>query len=151
VKIAFLFFLLITHWCGAPASWAARHTTVCLDHMQLIFLHCLFAVKKNATWKNYSVIDSPIHGNTMVQISPLYAFLFVSCNSFTYVGTCNSFPNTLLQIDFWVFYRAETWWHTNWNFARQYIWLCRLLILSNQDFEKCTIVSGFHRSGHILL
>jgi len=31
VKIAFLFFLLITHWCGAPASWAARHTTVCLD------------------------------------------------------------------------------------------------------------------------
>jgi len=32
VKIAFLFFLLITHWCGAPASWAARHTTVCLDN-----------------------------------------------------------------------------------------------------------------------
>jgi len=31
VKFAFLFFLLITHWCGAPASWAARHTTVCLD------------------------------------------------------------------------------------------------------------------------
>jgi len=31
VKIAFLFFLLITHLCGAPASWAARHTTVCLD------------------------------------------------------------------------------------------------------------------------
>jgi len=31
MKIVFLFFLLITHWCGAPASWAARHTTVCLD------------------------------------------------------------------------------------------------------------------------
>jgi len=31
VKIAFLFFLLITHWCGAPASWATQHTTMCLD------------------------------------------------------------------------------------------------------------------------
>jgi len=35
VKIAFLFFLLITHLCGAPASWAARHTTVCLDTQTL--------------------------------------------------------------------------------------------------------------------
>jgi len=26
VKIAFLFFLLITHWCGMLAFWAARHT-----------------------------------------------------------------------------------------------------------------------------
>jgi len=33
VKIALLFFLLITHVCGAPASWATRHTTVCLDHI----------------------------------------------------------------------------------------------------------------------
>jgi len=31
VKIALLFFLLITHGCGTPASWAARYTTVCLD------------------------------------------------------------------------------------------------------------------------
>jgi len=31
VKITLLFFLLITHECGVPASWAARHTTVCLD------------------------------------------------------------------------------------------------------------------------
>jgi len=31
VKIALLFFLLITHGCDAPASWATRHTTVCLD------------------------------------------------------------------------------------------------------------------------
>jgi len=36
VKIAFLFFLLITHWCGASASWAARHTTVCLDYFTII-------------------------------------------------------------------------------------------------------------------
>jgi len=31
VRIVFLFFLLITHGCGAPASWAARHTTMCFD------------------------------------------------------------------------------------------------------------------------
>jgi len=31
MKIALLFFLLITHGCGTPASWAARHTTMCLD------------------------------------------------------------------------------------------------------------------------
>jgi len=31
MKIALLFFLLITHRCGAPASWAAQNTTVCLD------------------------------------------------------------------------------------------------------------------------
>ena len=31
MKIAFSFFLLIYSWCGAPASWAARHTIVCLD------------------------------------------------------------------------------------------------------------------------
>ena len=31
VTIAFSFFLLIYLRCGAPASWAARHTIVCLD------------------------------------------------------------------------------------------------------------------------
>ena len=30
-KIAFSFFLSIYSRCYAPASWAARHTTVCLD------------------------------------------------------------------------------------------------------------------------
>ena len=34
VKIAFSFFLLIYSRCGAPASWAARHTIVCLDLIQ---------------------------------------------------------------------------------------------------------------------
>ena len=33
MKIAFSFFLLIYSRCGAPASWAARHTIVCLDTM----------------------------------------------------------------------------------------------------------------------
>jgi len=31
MKIALLFFLLITHGCGAPASLATRDITVCLD------------------------------------------------------------------------------------------------------------------------
>ena len=34
VKIAFSFFLLIYSRCGAPASWAERHTTVCLDQTE---------------------------------------------------------------------------------------------------------------------
>ena len=32
VKMTFSFFLQIYSRCGAPASWAARHTTVCLDY-----------------------------------------------------------------------------------------------------------------------
>jgi len=38
MKIAFLFFLLIPYWCGAPASGAARHT-VCLDSEFLLKFH----------------------------------------------------------------------------------------------------------------
>ena len=35
-KIAFSFFLSIySRGCYAPASWAARHTTVCLDYLQM--------------------------------------------------------------------------------------------------------------------
>jgi len=26
-------YVYVTNWCGVPASWAARHTTVCLDVM----------------------------------------------------------------------------------------------------------------------
>ena len=32
--MTFSFFLSIYSQCGAPASWAARHTTVCLDLIQ---------------------------------------------------------------------------------------------------------------------
>ena len=35
MKIAFSFFLLIYSRCGALASWAARHTIVCLDLLLL--------------------------------------------------------------------------------------------------------------------
>jgi len=30
-KSHYCFSCQYTHWCGAPASWAARHTTMCLD------------------------------------------------------------------------------------------------------------------------
>ena len=33
VKMTFSFFLSIYSWCDAPASWAARHTTVCFDQL----------------------------------------------------------------------------------------------------------------------
>ena len=36
MKIAFSFFLLIYSRCGAPASWAARHTIVCLDSVTVL-------------------------------------------------------------------------------------------------------------------
>ena len=50
VKIAFSFFLLIYSRCGAPASWAARHTIVCLDLIQNSQ-----AVKKSAALKKAMV------------------------------------------------------------------------------------------------
>ena len=34
--MTFSFFLSIYSRCGAPASWAARHTTVCLDIARLL-------------------------------------------------------------------------------------------------------------------
>ena len=50
VKMTFSFFLLIYSRCGAPASWAARHTTMCLNiclvgqavlHMSQISSSCI--------------------------------------------------------------------------------------------------------------
>ena len=38
VKMTFSFFLSIYSRCGAPASWAARHTIVCLDILCKIIL-----------------------------------------------------------------------------------------------------------------
>ena len=42
-KLRFLSSCQYTHGCYAPASWAARHTTVCLDAYvlldQLIYIH----------------------------------------------------------------------------------------------------------------
>ena len=36
MKIIFFVFLSIYSWCDATASWAARHTTVCLDIINML-------------------------------------------------------------------------------------------------------------------
>ena len=40
--MTFSFFLSIYSRCGVPASWAARHTTVCLD---MYYIICIFTDK----------------------------------------------------------------------------------------------------------
>jgi len=40
MKIVLLFFLLITHGCGMPASWGIWHTTVCLDMYHYVYDIC---------------------------------------------------------------------------------------------------------------
>jgi len=50
VKIAALFFLLITHVCGALAFWAARHTTVCLDLLMQKQPSCEKVVRPSKVW-----------------------------------------------------------------------------------------------------
>ena len=55
VKIAFSFFLLIYSRCGAPASWAARHTIVCLDNHNYLTQHlenytCTVCLKVYSEW-----------------------------------------------------------------------------------------------------
>ena len=41
-KLCFLSSCQYTHGCYAPASWAARHTTVCLDFVACILLPNIF-------------------------------------------------------------------------------------------------------------
>ena len=49
MKIAFSFFLLIYSRCGAPASWAARHTIVCLDNtLSVNFTDPIVALSKSS-------------------------------------------------------------------------------------------------------
>ena len=43
-KMTFSFFLSIYSRCGAPASWAARHTIVCLDSVLCTYL-CFIATQ----------------------------------------------------------------------------------------------------------
>ena len=55
VKIAFSFFLLIYSRCGAPASWAARHTIVCLD-IKLDIVPALVIIMYNWSKRRQSLI-----------------------------------------------------------------------------------------------
>ena len=43
-KLRFLSSCQYTHGCYAPASWAARHTTVCLDNCTALCMLCLVAL-----------------------------------------------------------------------------------------------------------
>ena len=50
VKMTFSFFLSIYSRCGAPASWAARHTIVCLDtYIYYRTVHGGFFVTEHST------------------------------------------------------------------------------------------------------
>ena len=49
-KLRFLSSCQYTHGCYAPASWAARHTTVCLD------IHYLQVLKLILVYNNFSVM-----------------------------------------------------------------------------------------------
>ena len=56
-KLRFLCSCQYTHGCCAPASWAARHTTVCLDILPLdIYGSAAFANGK--VWVD---LDNPAH------------------------------------------------------------------------------------------
>ena len=53
--MTFSFFLSIYSRCGAPASWAARHTTVCLDQDRH-YLNVAFIKKQvKGTIRNYKL------------------------------------------------------------------------------------------------
>ena len=61
VKIAFSFFLLIYSRCGAPASWAARHTIVCLDKCnKLSSCTTIYYVQSNMLLQALPSIDSKV-------------------------------------------------------------------------------------------
>ena len=47
--MTFSFFLSIYSRCGAPASWAARHTTVCLDLSAAGGMHSQTLVSRGQT------------------------------------------------------------------------------------------------------
>ena len=48
-KLRFLSSCQYTHGCYAPASWAARHTTVCLDVYKNIYLFIYLLISKHPT------------------------------------------------------------------------------------------------------
>ena len=72
MKIAFSFFLLIYSRCGAPASWAARHTIVCLDLWRcLIFLSVrVDPVSHNDLWCPFPTPSTMPVCNTLTDMVP---------------------------------------------------------------------------------
>ena len=60
--MTFSFFLSIYSRCGAPASWAARHTTVCLDTNSL-------PSRLSTVAKFPTIFDSFFYSKLTVQVS----------------------------------------------------------------------------------
>ena len=68
-KLRFLSSCQYTHGCYAPASWAARHTTVCLDTYVYVYAQYVFVMLNRRAASGYSVRSgcSPIaSGNSIV-------------------------------------------------------------------------------------
>jgi len=78
VKIAFLFFL---YWCGAPASWAARHTTVCLDLITTCYLSNIQIIYVTQSDKKGLIV-----GKCICSLNNMYRkFSIRYCNSVTFI------------------------------------------------------------------
>ena len=60
MKTTFSLFLLMYSQCGALASWAARHTTVCLNIAQNSYINILYTVCTFCGVLNYNHISSII-------------------------------------------------------------------------------------------
>jgi len=60
MKIALLFFLLITHWCGGLASWATQHTAVCVDMYGISESHVPLSTPVNHSSSTDDSNDEPV-------------------------------------------------------------------------------------------
>jgi len=106
VKIAFLFFLLITHWCGVPASWATRHTTVCLDAYELWLVESKCCIKIWCLHATKSTLQHLLYVYTAVE-DPEGNWIYSLCkeDSYSYYIYCfvNSFFHPLASQPFHLF------------------------------------------------
>ena len=62
MNIAFSFFLSIYSRCGAPAFWAARHTTVCLDMYYQEFIIYIYIYIYIYTEESVLLSYTPVEG-----------------------------------------------------------------------------------------
>ena len=54
-KLRFILSCQYTHGCCAPASWVARHTTMCLDSLQSVG-YSPWGVKSSLHWELFRVV-----------------------------------------------------------------------------------------------
>ena len=80
MKIAFSFFLLIYSRCGAPASWAARHTIVCLDTMAVRDFAVIYTQCSHGISDIYHSRYTHLIGERTIEHSPCLFCMSVSDN-----------------------------------------------------------------------